>query len=56
MVEGVVTSLNLPRVIAALDGRGLAFRGAFHPERGDGVPPLADGAPALTVVLLGWTG
>jgi hypothetical protein len=40
----------------ALDGIGLALRGAFHPGPEDGVPAFADGAPALTVLLLGWTG
>jgi hypothetical protein len=43
-------------LIRALDRLGLAFRGAFHPEPLDGVPPLADGTSASTVVLLGWTG
>jgi hypothetical protein len=52
----IVQPLRLPLTIRALDGLGLAFRGAFHPEPLDGVPPLADGTPASTVVLLGWTG
>jgi len=34
----------------------MAVRGAFYPEPGDGVPELADGAPAGTLVLVGWTG
>ena len=36
--------------------RGLAYRGAFHPEPEDGTPSFADGMPTSTVVLLGWTG
>jgi hypothetical protein len=47
---------RLQRLIRAVDKLGLAFRGAFHPEPADDVPPLADGAPTLTIVLLGWTG
>ena len=35
---------------------GFAFRGAFHPDPEDGAPTLSDGAPTLTIVLLGWTG
>jgi hypothetical protein len=39
-----------------LRGLGLAYRGVFHPAPADSVPSLPDGSPALTVVLLGWTG
>jgi hypothetical protein len=35
---------------------GLVLRGAFHPVPEDGAPALSDGAPTLTIVLLGWTG
>ena len=35
---------------------GLACRGGFHPLPEDGVPPLADGRAAATLVLLGHTG
>jgi hypothetical protein len=35
---------------------GFALRGAFHPVPEDGAPALSNGEPALTVVLLGWTG
>ena len=35
---------------------GLAWRGAFHPGAADAVPPLADGGPAATLVLLGFVG
>ena len=34
----------------------MAVRGAFHPLPDDNVPPLPGGAPAGTLVLLGWTG
>ena len=47
---------RLQRLIRTVSGLGLAFRGAFHPEPADRVPPLADGTPTLTIVLLGWTG
>lgn len=35
---------------------GLALRGGFHPLAADGVPDLADGRPASTLLMLGWTG
>lgn len=35
---------------------GLVVRGAFHPEPADGVPALAGGRPAATLVLLGNVG
>ena len=35
---------------------GLALRGAFHPTAGDLVPPLPDGRPVATLVLLGFVG
>jgi hypothetical protein len=65
MGDGGTTTSRLPKIIMA--GRldeliggfarlGLACRGAFHPAPEDRVPPLADGSPALTIVLLGWTG
>lgn len=38
------------------DTAGLAWRGAFHPAPADGVPVLPDGAPAGTLVLLGFAG
>ena len=41
---------------AAAEGLGLAFRGAFHPQPADAVPPCADGGEAATVVLFGFTG
>ncbi len=34
----------------------MAVRGALHPLPDDNVPPLPGGAPAATLVLLGWTG
>jgi hypothetical protein len=44
------------RLVTLAAERGLAFRGAFHPEHDDGVPPLPDGAPALTLALIGFVG
>ena len=52
----VAAPRRLQRLIRVVNRLGLAFRGAFHPEPADGVPPLADDTPTLTVVLLGWTG
>ena len=49
-------SFTLDSIAGALAERGLAWRGAFHPEPADKVPAFPDGAPALTVCLLGWTG
>lgn len=40
---------------AAAAAVGLACRGGFHPQDGDGVPVLDD-RPARTLVLLGFTG
>lgn len=37
-------------------GTGLFVRGAFRPAPEDAVPPLADGRPARTVVLIGNAG
>ncbi|MGH7006434.1 MAG: ferredoxin [Alphaproteobacteria bacterium] len=39
-----------------LDGTGLFVRGIFHPEPDDGVPALAGGRAAATVVLVGNAG
>ena len=47
---------TLDAVLAALAGVGLTPRGAFHPAPGDGVPALADGRPARTLVLAGNAG
>ena len=49
-------SFTLDSIAGALAERGLARRGAFHPEPDDNVPAFPDGAPALTACLLGWTG
>ncbi|MCX7143058.1 MAG: hypothetical protein NT123_18735 [Proteobacteria bacterium] len=40
----------------SLRNAGLTPRGAFHPEAGDGVPPLAQDIPARTVYLAGNAG
>jgi len=40
----------------AAQREGLACRGGFEPDPADGVPPLADGRVARTLVLLGFTG
>lgn len=48
--------MTLDEIKAALIGKGLAPRGAFHPSPSDGVPPLASGRPARTLVLAGHAG
>jgi hypothetical protein len=52
----LVVALKLDEFARELGERGLAFRGAFHPEPEDDVPPFADGTRTSTLVLLGWTG
>ncbi len=47
---------SLAQIDAALRGRGLAPRGAFHPAPDDRVPALDDGRAARTVVLAGQVG
>jgi hypothetical protein len=47
---------KLAALAAELDAAGLAARGAFHPGEGDRVPPLADGRPVATLVLVGVIG
>lgn len=49
-------SFALADVEAALRERGLAPRGAFHPEPNDSVPPLSDGRAVATLVLAGNVG
>lgn len=44
------------RIGAALSPFGLFVRGGFHPDDGDGVPPLPGGRAAATVVLAGNAG
>jgi ferredoxin len=40
----------------ALRTAGLALRGGFHPSAGDGLPPLPDGGPARSLLLVGMVG
>ncbi|MFQ5773478.1 MAG: ferredoxin [Kiloniellaceae bacterium] len=48
--------MDYPSVEAGLRASGLMARGGFHPGAGDGVPPLADGRPARTLVPVGNAG
>ena len=48
--------VTLGAVESALRVRGLAPRGAFHPEARDAVPPLPDGRPVATLLLAGNAG
>ncbi len=48
--------VDLAAVETALGEAGLTLLGAFHPEPGDGVPPLADGRPAATLAIAGNVG
>ena len=47
---------TLADINEALQNAGLTPRGAFHPEPEDGVPELAAGRPALTLILAGNAG
>lgn len=49
-------TVTLAGVETALRARGLAPRGAFHPEPRDRVPPLPDGRPTATLALAGNVG
>jgi hypothetical protein len=40
----------------ALRTAGLVPRGGFHPLEGDGLPPLPDGGPARSLLLVGMVG
>ena len=48
--------MDLETVRQAAASSGLALRGGFHPEAEDRVPPLKDGRPARTLLLLGNVG
>ena len=48
--------VDLAAVEAALGDAGLTLLGAFHPEPGDAVPPLADGRPTATLAIAGNVG
>lgn len=48
--------MSLTDVQSAAHAAGIAWRGAFNPTPDDAAPPLDDGRPAQTVVLLGFTG
>lgn len=43
-------------LVEALAPHGLVLRGGFYPDPEDGVPPLRDGRPAGTVLLIGNVG
>lgn len=46
----------LPDLAQLLAASGLLLRGGFHPEPVDEVPPLVDGTPAGTLLMVGHTG
>jgi hypothetical protein len=52
----IAVATGLEELARALEGAGVALRGAFHPSPEDNVPPFAHDTPILTLVLLGWTG
>ena len=53
---GAEDVMQLVEIERSLRDAGLSPRGAFHPAAGDGVPALAEGRPACTVVLAGNAG
>ncbi|HLG87144.1 MAG TPA: ferredoxin [Alphaproteobacteria bacterium] len=48
--------MHLSSLTARITAAGLAFRGAFHPTEADDPPRLSGGAPARTIVLVGFAG
>ncbi len=48
--------MEIATLAAALGAHGLILRGGFQPRAGDGVPPLADGRPARTLMMVGNAG
>jgi hypothetical protein len=48
--------MELDSIRGRIVEHGLAFRGAFHPDAADGVPPVPGGGAAGTLVLVGFTG
>jgi hypothetical protein len=48
--------MEMATIEAALAREGLIARGGFHPEPGDGVPALAEGRPARSLVVAGNAG
>ena len=48
--------MTYAEVARRAEAAGLALRGGFHPNPGDLVPPMPDGQPAGTLLMLGWTG
>ena len=52
----MIDRIDLGEIERALRQAGLTPRGAFHPDAGDGVPPLAADRPAHTLVLAGNAG
>jgi ferredoxin len=48
--------MRFDAIVGLCNAAGLASRGAFHSEPADGIPPLTDGRPAATVLLLGFIG
>jgi hypothetical protein len=51
-----VTTVRFETVAGDAERLGLVCRGGFHPTVGDAVPPLMDGGPMATLVLLGLVG
>ncbi len=48
--------MEIATLAAALGAHGLILRGGFRPRADDGVPPLADGRPIRTLVMVGNAG
>ncbi len=48
--------MEIATLAAALGAHGLIPRGGFRPRADDGVPPLADGRPIRTLVMVGNAG
>ena len=48
--------MDLPSIERLVAVHGLHLRGGFHPAADDGVPPMADGQPSATLILIGNVG
>jgi len=56
MTPGPAPGPSMDRIETAIRAAGFVPRGAFHPGVEDGVPDLASGRPAATVIMIGNVG
>ncbi len=56
MIASDKNAVGYASICHAVETRGLAPRGAFHPVPADAVPDMADGRPVATLMLVGVAG